>query len=558
VRLSGRLLAILPLALTALSGCSERPTEPSRPAAPHFSLGSRTGEPVDVPSVRIDRPPRPRAWDTSDVALVAAIAAQDGHAVIGIKEAASTRALDGGLRGAVTAATVRGSVDTLRARGLEIVQLYDALGAVHVRMDPALAPALRRHPLVDYIEPRQWFQIAGVPLRRAGLPEALLSQSVPWGISMVHAPTAWGTTRGSGTVIELIDTGHDRGHEDLPLVPLNHCAGYYGGCDDAFPLPHGTHVLGIWTARDNAVGVIGVAPGINDADVYSYGACDNYGSCSSTEVTAGINAGIWNARVMNLSLGGTYYDTPMANAVAQAWANDIVIVAAAGNNQGNTVIYPAGFTNVIGVSGVRTDETFASTSPCSGTSSNYGSHVDLAAPFWALSTVPGGYQDETSGWCGTSMATPHVSGVAALLRAQHPTWTNQQVVDALFATARDKAPWGRDDYYGYGIVDAAAAVAYGQTPPPPPPPSVNITGPDQVLPYSGCLFFANATGGTEPYSYAWTADGSPVGDNSPTYRHWAGTSAFELGITVTDANGRMGNNVKTVVVDGGAPQCWDQ
>ena len=276
MRLFRRLLAVLPLALGILGGCSERPTAPNRPAARHFSLGLRTGDPVDVPSVRIDRPPHLRTWDTSDVALVAAIAAQDGHAVLGIKETTSTRAIDGGLRGAVTAATVRASVDALRAQGLEIVQLYDALGAVHVRMDPMLAPALRQHQYVDYVEPRQWFQVAGVPLRRTASPKAILSQSVPWGISMVRAPSAWAITRGSGTVIELIDTGHDRGHEDLPLVPLNHCAGYYGGCDDAFPIPHGTHVLGIWTARDNAVGVIGVAPDINDGDVYSYGACDNY------------------------------------------------------------------------------------------------------------------------------------------------------------------------------------------------------------------------------------------------------------------------------------------
>ena len=268
----------------------------------------------------------------------------------------------------------------------------------------------------------------------------------------------------------MIDVGHTQGHEDLPAVPSANCSGQYGGCDESYSLGHGSHVLGIWTARNNAVGVVGVAPGVANADVYVYGACDNLGECYSTSVAAGINAGIWTADVINLSLQMPY-DAATANAVAQAWNNDIVLVASAGNNMGPTVVYPAGYANVVGVSGVRTDGSFASWSLCvlpggGSASSNYGSHVDLAAPFWALSAVPSGYQDETDGWCGNSMATPHVSGAAVLLRSQHPTWTNQQVVERLFATAEDRGATGRDNYYGYGIVDAAEAVGY--IPPPPP------------------------------------------------------------------------------------------
>ncbi|MBA4156735.1 MAG: S8 family serine peptidase [Gemmatimonadetes bacterium] len=153
------------------------------------------------------------------------------------------------------------------------------------------------------------------------------------------------------------------------------------------------------------------------------------------------------------------YDAAQANAIAQAWNNDIVIVAAAGNDQGRTQVYPARYTNVVGVSGVQRNKSFASTSPCNGARSNYGPHVDLSAPFWALSTVPTNrYEDERAGWCGTSFATPHVAGAAALVRAKNPTWTNRQVVDRLFATAEDRGSPGRDEYYGYGIVDAAAAL----------------------------------------------------------------------------------------------------
>ena len=155
------------------------------------------------------------------------------------------------------------------------------------------------------------------------------------------------------------------------------------------------------------------------------------------------------------------FDAAQSNAVAQAWNNDIVIVAAAGNNGApGLVSYPASYDSVIGVSGVRPDKSFASTSPC-GSWSNSGFNVDLAAPFWALSTVPGdGYEDETEGWCGTSQAAPHVAGAAALVKAKNPTWTNQQVVDKLFATAEDLGPVGRDDNFGHGLVNAAAAVDF--------------------------------------------------------------------------------------------------
>lgn len=372
---------------------------------------------------------------------------------------------------------------------------------------------------------------------------------------MVRAPEAWSVTRGTGVDVELIDTGHDRGHEDLPLVPPGNCAGEYDGCSDAFPIPHGTHVLGIWTARDNTVGVVGVAPGINGGDVFVYGACSSStGSCPTTYVTAGINSAIFTADVINLSLQQPW-DAAQSNAIAQAWGNDIVIVAAAGNNLPGIVIYPAGYFNVVGVSGVRTDGTFASSSPCL-TSSNFGSHVDLAGPFWALSTVPGGYEDETDGWCGTSMATPHVSGAAALVRAQNPTWSNQQVVDRLFATADDRGATGRDDYYGYGIVDAAYAV--GIPPPPPVQLDVSIAGPTRIRPEAICSWEAVVSGGTPPYSYNWYNDGIHrgsgryyTGGKDPgSMRDW-----FLLRVDVTDSGSSSGSDTFTVYEDESAMIC---
>ncbi len=187
-------------------------------------------------------------------------------------------------------------------------------------MKPSLAPALRASPLVDFIEPRQWYHIQGVPGTSilAFLPLGT-AQSIPWGIQLVRAPDAWSMTRGAGIKLFLIDTGMDTTHEDLPHPPADHCDGVFGGCDDGFPIPHGTHVMGIWTARDNTVGVEGVAPDVSSDLVYLWGACSSdTGGCSTTDIATALNASILDAGVINMSFGGPY-DAGISAAVAQAW-----------------------------------------------------------------------------------------------------------------------------------------------------------------------------------------------------------------------------------------------
>lgn len=464
----------------------------------------------------MDLPTRPRPWDTSDVALASAVAAESGEAIIAIKEPSSIHALKSGTRAAVSAGSINAGLAMLRSHGVKVVELYDAIGAVHVRMDPALASVLRADPLVDYIEPRQQRSLQGIP---GGSILAFLplgtAQSVPWGIQLVNAPAAWPIARGAGSKVYLIDTGHSQGHEDLPLVPSGNCGGTYGGCDDGYPIPHGTHVLGIWTARDNGVGVVGVAPGVSPADVYVWGACDsNTGSCYTTDIVAGLNAAIFDASVINMSFGGTTFDAAESNAVAQAWNSNIVLVAAGGNVPQwpvGTILYPAHYTNVIGVSGVQPDKSFASSSPCGG-SSNYNADIDLAAPFWALSTVPGGYDDESGGWCGTSMATPHVSGVASLIRSAFPTWTNQQTVTRLQNTAEDLGAAGRDDQFGYGLVNAYNALTT----------TLDIDGPGLITQKGNYTLTAAYTRFNTTPTFFWeeqqceTCSWVQVGDTGPT------------------------------------------
>ncbi|MCG8467056.1 MAG: S8 family serine peptidase [Gemmatimonadetes bacterium] len=417
-----------------------------------------------VPSVTVDMPVPLRDYDTSSDALARAVAAGGGSAIVAFKAPSDVRALaNNGRRPALAKTTLQSGLALLEERKVEIVDYLAYMGAAWVHLKPEDARALMEHPLVDYIQPDHVGKAAGGPGIVAGADMDVAQQIPPWGIAMVRAPQAWTIETGSGTTDwQIVDSGYDNGHEDLAVLNANdQCRA--GGCNDAFPSPHGSHVAGIATARDNFVGVVGVAHGLTEDRIFSYRACNNIpgNACTANAVTTGINYAVPNIDVLNLSLV-LRQDFALCNAVAQAWQADVVIVAAAGNNSETLFEWPARCSNVVGVSGVLPNRNFASTSPCTvqgGTiHSNSGNHVDIAAPFYALSTVPNGYQGEMNGWCGTSQATPHVSGAAVLVRERFPSWSNLQVVNYMFQAADDEGPPGKDNQYGWGILNAYEAV----------------------------------------------------------------------------------------------------
>jgi subtilisin family serine protease len=176
------------------------------------------------------------------------------------------------------------------------------------------------------------------------------------------------------------------------------------------------------------------------------------GTGSSSEVAMGI---LWaadhGADVINLSLGGTANSTAIDSAVQYAVSKDCVVVAAAGNEGSNAVYYPAADANVIGVGATDGHD-------ARSTYSNYGPRVDITAPgdsvYSTIRVLHGSYGYLS----GTSMATPHVAGVVALIRAKNPTWARQQVEEQLLSTALDLGAPGRDDSFGYGRVRADLAV----------------------------------------------------------------------------------------------------
>ncbi len=226
-----------------------------------------------------------------------------------------------------------------------------------------------------------------------------------WGLNKIQAPLAWDITTGSSSVcIAILDTGVELNHPDLAgkivaskNFTTSSTANDVGG--------HGTHVAGIAAAiTNNKVGVAGLGYNSTIMNVKVLGD-DGYGSYSW--IAQGI---IWatdnGAKVINMSLGGTSASSTLESAVNYAWNKGVVVVAAAGNEGTSAPCYPAYYTKTIAVAATDSNDKVTSWS-------NYGSWVDVAAPGVAIySTLKGNNYGFGS---GTSMATPFVSGLAALV-----------------------------------------------------------------------------------------------------------------------------------------------
>lgn len=311
-----------------------------------------------------------------------------------------------------------------------------------------------------------------------------------WGLDQIKAEDAWAASTGSGAVVAVVDSGVDLTHPDLQghLVPgatFIECNPSCGngnwkgpnGVGDAND-EHGTHVSGIIAAvANNGIGVAGTAP---DAKIMPIKALEG-GSGAFEDIANGIRYAVdHGADVVNLSLGAmpgvqaltiTGVESTVTDAIAYANSKGVLVVAAAGNESFPVCDTPSFENGALCVTATTRDETPAYYS-------NGAIKPDMfavAAPGGAglvfceddiVSTVPLGTGSDVCGqsdydyYAGTSMATPHVSGVAALLAAQGRTLDN--IKSALIDTARTPGA-GTGVYttsYGYGIVDAAAATAY--------------------------------------------------------------------------------------------------
>jgi subtilisin family serine protease len=285
-------------------------------------------------------------------------------------------------------------------------------------------------------------------------------------MAVIRADAVWTscmTLNGTGVTVAIIDTGADLNHPDLKP---NLIAGYDYVDGDTTPQDgngHGTNVAGIAAAALNRIGVSGVAP---SAKILPVRVLDDQGSGYTSDVAAGVTFAADRAQVLNLSLGSVYPNTTLQNAINYAVnTKGRLVVAASGNcgdsyysfnncNYMNQPSYPGAYSNVLAVGATDNYDDHASFSTS-------GSYVDVAAPGVEIynTFIPNSYGAES----GTSQATPHVAGLAALIWAKYPTYTAAQVWNRITTTAVDLGATGRDNVFGAGRIDAKQALGITST-----------------------------------------------------------------------------------------------
>ncbi|HEY9857023.1 MAG TPA: S8 family serine peptidase [Stenomitos sp.] len=408
IRLSGALLA-----LSGLVGCGAVP-------------GASTGTGLTPPDV---------TWLTPAVDTSSAEAAQ---VLVKTKEGQAVR-------------SVQGLMKIQSIEGLPGTGVYSVPAGSTVAETVA---KLRKDPNVVYAEPNYRYHALEYNAK-ATVNDPKFSQL--WGIQKIQAPAAWDTTQGDPNVIvAVVDTGVDYNHPDLKGQVIK---GPDFGNNDNDPMDdqgHGSHVAGTIAAiGNNGTGVVGIA---YKTKILAIKVLGSDGSGDTSNIAKGIlKAAEMGAKVINMSLGGPQQSQALKDAVDQVTAKGVLCVVAAGNDGNSTANYPAAYPNAFSVG--ATDQSDKRTS-----FSQYGSTLDIAAPgLNILSTTEGDYKQES----GTSMASPHVAGAAALLLAKNPQLTPQQVRDALQSTGDPTSGFSGATIKRINVAKALGAVT-GTAPSPAP------------------------------------------------------------------------------------------
>ena len=326
---------------------------------------------------------------------------------------------------------------------IEIIKEFNIIDAVKARISAREVTTLSADPSIRYIEDDKpvYALFMGPPS----------GQDIPWGIDRVFGDkeypfSTWDQTKGEGVPVAVLDTGIDEEHEDLPepLGGVTTVDDTHWGQDDH---GHGTHISGVIAARDNDLGVVGIAP---ESELYSVKVLNEAGSGTTSSIIKGIEWAVEeDIPILNMSLGTNGDSQSLEEACQEAYDAGHLLIAAAGNaGEDDNVNYPAKYDSVIAVSASNENDEIADFS-------DMGDEIELIAPGEAVKTTSPG--DEYEYKSGTSLSTPHVSGIAALLKSKDTSLSNSQIRKLLQDTAEDIGL--TSDKQGYGLSRADEAVA---------------------------------------------------------------------------------------------------
>jgi thermitase len=431
------------------------------------------------------------------------------------------------------------ALEKVLATGATVVRVYPQVPILVARVTRSSLEALLVSPFVDFIEP---VELAMPLLESAGLENALTTggQDTSWALQKVRVPEVWASiygpsNRGEWASVTMIDMGLDSVQSFAGDGPEGLGPNCYYIADSRFPTEtscfspraHGSQVAAIVAAKDNLIGSIGVAH--NLWQFSSIRVCNYAGGCDTEWLVQAI---IWAAErgyprhVLNISLGICVPLVTLESAVAYALSRGVLVVSSAGNAWSDSnycppsktapaigfedVMYPARYPGVLAVGGLLDDDSPAPTGPrptppppggpenptcpadicapqsvvCNGLGTRRGAQVTVGAPF-VVRTLSGSSLEPVFK-CGTSLSSPIVAGVAALVWSRNPAWSAAQVRARISeAAVALPAAW----QMGGGAVDAVRAVHL-------PPVTASIRGP-QFVTVSG--------------NYAWTLHSNAVG-----------------------------------------------